>query len=182
MSGITISEFVDKERECGLRLGPFERFHLLNKSHVPERVRRYLLLAKEHPHLVGMPQQGFTGMVTGPGGVNTAAFGAINTSLAELNMLGATQAIINQYCAIPPTDIYPGKVYELKMFGTYGNTGTPTMIFTPRWGTSTTPATNVTLGANAAWTSITGTSGAAVPHRVRVRDPHGTAWCDGRVG
>lgn len=155
----TISELVDKERECGLFLGPFERFHLINQPHVPERVRRYLVLAKEHPHLVGMPQQGFTGLVTGPGGVNTAPFAAINTSLAELNMLGATQAIINQYCAIPPTDIFPGKEYILKMSGTYGNTGTPTMIFTPRWGSSTTPGTNITLGANAAWTSITGTTG-----------------------
>lgn len=159
MSALTVSELVDKERSWGMQLGPFERFYLLNQPHVPERVRRYLELARRYPHLVGMPQQGFTGMITGPGGVNTAAFAAINTSLAELNMIGATQAIINQYCAIPPTDIYPGKEYELRMSGTYGNTATPTMIFTPRWGSSTTPATNISLGANAAWTSITGTTG-----------------------
>src|SRR5205807_1327490 len=43
--------------------------------------------------------------------------------------------------------------------GTYSNTSTPTIIWTPRWGTSTTPATNVSLGASGTWTTITATSG-----------------------
>lgn len=155
MSQFTIEELVDKERAAGVQLGPFHRWWLL-EHRCPERVRRYLELARQYPHLVAA-RQGFGSLDLND--VNTAAFAAINTSAAELNMIGATQAIINQYCAIPANDARAGKVYELRMGGVYGNTATPTMIFTPRWGTSTTPATNVSLGANAAWTSITGTTG-----------------------
>lgn len=156
MRGLTtIEELVDKEHAAGVQFGPFHR-HWLIQHGAPERVRRYLELAQQHPHLVGA-RQGFASMDTND--VNTAAFAAINTSAAELNMLGATQAIINQFCAIPPNDARAGKVYQLEMGGVYGNTGTPTMIFTPRWGSSTTPATNISLGANGAWTSITGTTG-----------------------
>jgi hypothetical protein len=161
---LTVEEIIDQEREDGMRFGPFERWWLTSRAHVPERVRRNLELAARFPHLVGMPEQSFSGGVQGFAGVATAAFGAINTSNAELNMLGATQAIINKYCAIAPADVFPGKVYELRMSGVYGNTGTPTMIFTPRWGSSTTPGTNVSLGANSAWTSITGTT--ALPYRI----------------
>lgn len=145
---------VERELAAGFPFGPFHRQWLLERA--PEKVRRNLELARQHPNFVGT-RQGFNALdINDP---NTAAFGAINTSLAELNMLGATQAIINQFCAIPANDARAGKMYELKMAGTYGNTGTPTMIFTPRWGTSTTPGTNITLGANGAWTSITGTTG-----------------------
>ncbi len=155
---MNVSELVEREHELGLRLGPFERQWLLNRPGVPESIRRNLILAKKYPHLVAA-RQGFASMDTND--VNTAAFGAQNTSNSELNMIGATQGLINQYCAIPANDARAGKVYRLSMGGTYGNTGTPTMIFTPRWGTSTTPSTNVSLGANSAWTSITGTSGLA---------------------
>jgi hypothetical protein len=158
---VTIEELVDKEHAAGVQFGPFHR-HWLIQNGASERVRRYLELAQKHPHLVGMARQGFASLDTND--VNSADFAAINTSLAELNMLGATQAIINQYCAIPANDARAGKVYQLEMGGKYGNTGTPTMIFTPRWGSSTTPATNVTLGANAAWTSITGTT--ALPYYI----------------
>jgi hypothetical protein len=151
-------ELIDRERAAGVAFGPFHRRWLLDRPGLPESIRRNLVLAQRYPHLVAA-RQGLSTMDTND--VNTAAFAAINTSLAELNMIGATQAIMNQFCAIPPNDARPGKVYELTMGGTYGNVSatTPTMIFTPRWGTSTTPATNITLGANAAWTSITGTTG-----------------------
>jgi hypothetical protein len=161
MSLFAIEELVDKEHAAGIRLGPFERYWLL-EHRCPERVRRYLELAREHPHLVGMPRQGFAGMDIND--VNTAAFSARNTSASELNILGATinsvceQAIINQYCAIPANDARAGKVYKLEAGGVYGNTGTPTIIFTPRWGSSTTVATNITLGASGTFTTITGTT------------------------
>lgn len=168
---LTISEIIDHEIDAGVPFGPFHQHWLRQRA--PDRVRRYLELGRQHPEVVGV-NQGFMAANGGLGCVATAAFGARNTSLAELNMLqdgvagvsaATTQAIINQFCAIPANDAYAGKVYEVKLGGTYGNTGTPTMIFTPRWGSSTTPATNVTLGASPAWTSITGTS--ALPYYIQ---------------
>jgi hypothetical protein len=146
---------VQKEHAAGVHFGPFHR-HWLMEHRAPERVRRYLEWAHDHPHLVAA-RQGFASQDVND--VNTAAFAAINTSASELNMIGATQAIINQFCAIAPNDARAGKVYQVELGGVYGNTGTPTVIFTPRWGNSTTPATNVSLGANAAFTTITGTTG-----------------------
>lgn len=168
-------ELIERERAAGVPLGPFHQQWLLD-NRAPERVRRYIELGRKYPHLQ-MARQGFNSMDTND--VNTAAFGAINTSAAELNMLGATQAIINQYCAIPANDARSGKVYRIEMGGTYGNTGTPTMVFTPRWGSSTTPGTNISLGPNAAWTSITGTT--ALPYyicftvTIRANPPGATA-------
>lgn len=156
-------EIIDREQAAGVPFGPFHRQWLLERS--PEKVRRYLELAKTSK-IVGA-RQGFASMDTND--VNTAAFAAINTSTAELNMIGATQAIINQFCSIPPNDPRAGKIYQLEMGGVYGNTGTPTMIFTPRWGCSTTPATNITLGASATWTSITGTT--ALPYYIVLTVP-----------
>jgi hypothetical protein len=56
--------------------------------------------------------------------------------------------MVNQYCAIAPNDARAGKLYRMVGSGTYGTTGTPTLIWTPRWGSSTTIGTNVTLGAS----------------------------------
>lgn len=182
-SQFSIADLIDKERAAGLHFGPWHRHWLVSKA--PERARRYLELSRKHPQIV-MARQGFGSMDIND--VNTAAFGAINTSLAELNMIGATQAIINQYCAIPANDARAGKVYQLEMGGVYGNTATPTIIFTPRWGTSTTPATNITLGASGTFTTITGTT--ALPYyikftfAIRTSPPGatlGTGWGNGVV-
>ncbi len=151
----SLAEAVEQEQAAGFALGAFHRQWLI-QNRAPEIVRRNLELGRQHPHLQ-MARQGF-GSFDG-NDPSTAAFSAINTSASELNMLGATQAIINQFCAIPPNDARAGKTYRIQLNGTYGNTGTPTMVFTPRWGTSTTPGTNVSLGPNTAWTSITGTTG-----------------------
>lgn len=153
-------ESVELEQEAGFAFGTFHQHWLRQRA--PESVKRYLELGRQHPHLKMMPRQGL-GAFDGNDPA-TAAFAAINTSAAELHMLGATQAIINQFCAISANDARAGKTYLVKMNGVYGNTGTPTMIFTPRWGSSTTPGTNITLGANAAWTSITGTT--ALPYLI----------------
>lgn len=152
----SVSDIIEREIACGQPFGPFHRLWLLDRA--PEKVRRNLELARRYPHLVGA-RQGFASADINDGA--TAAFGAINTSASELNMLGATQGIINQYCAIPANDARAGKMYQVNLGGIYGNTGTPTMIFTPRWGSSTTPGTNVTLGASPTWTSITGTTALA---------------------
>jgi hypothetical protein len=161
----SVDEVIDRELAAGIPFGPFHQWWLMERA--PEKVKRNLELARLHPELVGA-RQGFQSMDINDG--VTAAFSARNTSASELNMLGDTinsacpQAIINQYCAIPANDARAGKVYELKLGGVYGNTGTPTVIFTPRWGSSTTPATNISLGANAAYTTISGTT--ALPYYI----------------
>ena len=154
---LTPEDIIEREIAAGVPFGPFHRHWLLDRA--PEKVRRNLELARLHPG-IQMARQGFASLDVNDG--VTAAFAAINTSNAELNMLGATQAIINQYCAIPANDARAGKMYEVQMGGVYGNTGTPTLIITPRWGTSTTPATNVTLGASATFPTITGST--ALPY------------------
>lgn len=157
-------ELIDQERDCGIFFGPFHRQWLLERA--PEKVRRYLAMAPGS-QIMGA-RQGFASMDVND--ANTAAFTARNTSAAELNMIGADaagttpQAMLNQYTAIPANDARAGKVYRLNMGGRYGNTATPTVIFTPRWGNSPTVATNITLGASGTFTTITGTT--ALPYLV----------------
>jgi len=155
-----VEEIVDRERANGLMLGPWERWWLINRN-APESVRRNLELAARRPGLQ-MARQGFASMDVND--VNTAAFTARNNSASELNVLGDSanavcpQAIINQFCAIPANDAKAGKVYQLEAGGIYSNTGTPTIIWTPRWGSSTTVATNISLGASGTFTTITSTT------------------------
>jgi hypothetical protein len=155
-----VEEIIDRERAAGITLGPWERWWLL-EHHAPESVRRYIELARQYPHLQ-MARQGFASMDTND--VNTAPFNARNTSATELNIIGADingttpQAMINQYCAIPANDARAGKVYQVEAGGIYSNTGTPTIIWTPRWGSSTTVATNIPLGASGTLTTITATT------------------------
>jgi len=151
---LTVEDLIEREAAAGMPFGPFHRHWLLECA--PEKVRRNLELARKHPQLLGMPRQGFQAMDLND--VNTAAFAAINTTVAETNIVGSTQALINQFCAIPANDARAGKVYKVMFGGQYGNTGTPTVIWTPRWGSSTTPATNVSLGASPTITTITGVS------------------------
>jgi hypothetical protein len=157
----TIDELIDIEREFGGQtFGAWER-HWLLSTKAPERVRHHLRLAKENPGLM-MARQGFASMDIND--VNTAAFNARNTSASELNIIGVDingtcpQAVINQFMAIPANDARAGKVYEVKAGGIYSNTSTPTILFTPRWGSSPTVATNITLGASGTFTTITATT------------------------
>jgi hypothetical protein len=154
---MTIEELVQKEHEAGVQFGPFHRQWLMQRA--PKTVRRDLEMAARFPNLVAA-RQGFASMDVND--ANTAAFGAVASTAAEANIVGATQGLINQFCAIPANDARAGKVYEVRFGGIYSNTGTPTMIWTPRWGNSTTVATNVTLGASPTVTTITGTTNLAV--------------------
>lgn len=153
-------EIIDRERANGIMLGPWERWWLL-EHRAPEKVRRNLELAARRPEFVGT-RQGFAGMDIND--VNTAAFNARNTSASELNIIGVDingtcpQAVINQYMAIPANDARAGKVYQVEAGGIYSNTSTPTILFTPRWGSSPTVATNITLGASGTFTTITATT------------------------
>lgn len=158
-STVTIADLVEREIAAGMEFGPYHRHWLLERA--PEKVRRNLELARQRRQFYA-GRQGFSTMDIND--VNTGAFTARNTSASELNIIGDTangaapQAMINQYCAIAANDAKAGKSYRVTFGGTYGNTGTPTLIWTPRWGSSTTVGTNVTLGASATVTTITGVS------------------------
>jgi hypothetical protein len=111
-----------------------------------------------------MPSQTFSGITTWVPPL--ADFNARNTFTTEVNLIGDTissappQAMINQFCAIPANDAVPGRMYHLTFAGVYGTTGTPTIIFTPRWGNSATIGTNISLGASQTWTTASGVSAA----------------------
>lgn len=158
MHTVSTTEIIEREQAAGWAFGPFHRAWLYERA--PEKVLRYLDLARTS-NVVAV-RQGFASMDTND--VNTADFNARNTSASELNILGADangttpQAMINQYCAIAPNDARAGKVYRVTAGGVYGTTGTPTIIWTPRWGSSTTVATNVSLGVSSTYTTASGVS------------------------
>lgn len=154
----TLDDIVERERAAGNHLGPFEREWTV-KNAAPSRVKELLRLAAERPHI-----QGARGSVTGGmdslAGFPTAAFTARNTTTSEMNILGDTAngappaAQIQQFCAIPANDPRPGVAYEVMWGGSYGITATPTVIFTPRWGSSVTIGTNVSLGVSPTMTTV----------------------------
>lgn len=53
---------------------------------------------------------------------------------------------------IAALDPKPGKAYLLRAGGIISTTGTPTIVFNPTFGQSTTPGSNVALGATTTWT------------------------------
>lgn len=166
----SLEEMVERERAAGFVLGAFER-HWLIQNRAPESVRRALELARKHPDWV-MTRQGFGAFdINDP---NTSSFTARSTSNTEMSLLGSdangapTQAYVNQFCAIPANDARAGKVYELDFGGIYSTTGTPTLTFTPRWGSSTTIGTNVTFGASPAVTTANNSSNVMFYGKLRV--------------
>ncbi len=62
---------------------------------------------------------------------------------------------------IPAFDLRPGKAYTLRAGGIVSTTGTPTLIFTPTFGQSTTPGSNLSLGGST--TTALGSALASVP-------------------
>ena len=71
MDTLTVADMIDLEQAAGQQFGPFHQRWLLERA--PKKVRRYLSLAREHPHLYGA-RQGFQSMDIND--VNTAAFNA----------------------------------------------------------------------------------------------------------
>ena len=63
-----------------------------------------------------------------------ASFTPVANSASETNLW--TPAI---WTPIPANDMRAGKIYKLSFGGIISTTGTPTIIFTPRCGQSTTP-------------------------------------------
>jgi hypothetical protein len=148
---LRLEDIVERERSVGIRGGVFEREWL--RKHRP-------FSSPLHKAFHRMPQTSFTGIPDNLAGFPTAAFAARNTSAAELSMLGDTAngappaAMIQQFCALSPNDARAGKSYEVMFGASYGITGTPTIIFTPRWGSSTTIGTNVSLGVSPTMTTV----------------------------
>lgn len=140
-SPYSLEELVDKEHEAGKQFGPMHRQWLLNQPRVPERIRKNLTLAKLYPNVVGT-RQGFSGMDVND--FPPTNFTAVTTSSTETNLW--TPAI---WTPIPANDMRAGKVYKVSFGGIFSTNSTAsTSIWTPRAGQSSTPATNVTLGAS----------------------------------
>jgi hypothetical protein len=131
----------EREQANGVRFGPFHRAMLLERA--PEKVRRLLELAALRPDLVGMPEALFTGpegQASGP----PSSFTAVSASATEGNLW--TPAI---WTPIPANSMMAGKIYKVSYGGIFTTTATQgTLTFTPRLGQSSTPASNVTLGAS----------------------------------
>jgi hypothetical protein len=95
------------------------------------------------------PQGLVNTMVGSQGGIQTAGITTVNTTAAEA---------VLQSMPLPANDAIPGAVYKMVGWGTYGDTGTPTLAFGSRLGgaggtsLSTIPATILGSGVSAlAW-------------------------------
>lgn len=73
-----------------------------------------------------------------------SSFTAYNTSTTKTNLW--TPAI---WTPILASDMKAGKMYRVNAGGTITTTATPTIIFDMMFGTSATPASNITFGASA---------------------------------
>ena len=102
-----------------------------------------------------MSRQGFMGMDVND--FPPASFTAVSNTTSETNLW--TPAI---WTPIAANDMRAGKAYKVSFGGTMGtSSAAPTAIFTARVGQSSTPASNVSLGAT---TAVTMTASlAAVP-------------------
>jgi len=166
METLSKTDVIDLEKASGFEFGPFYKEWLMMRA--PEKVTRWIEKERERVRL------GYAPIVATRQGLMAAdindplmAAGTIvsrNNSVSEINLLGDSangtcpQAIINQFCAISPNDARAGKMYVMKFGGIHSTTGTPTLILTPRWGTSTTVATNVSLGVSQTLTTGSGVS------------------------
>lgn len=144
----SLDELVDKERESGLICGPFERRLLVDRA--PERARRYLEKALLFPEIVNMPVSPFTGPGEGVSVANPSSFGQVASTNVETNIW--TPAI---WTPIPANTMYAGKAFKVSFGGIFSTSSSaPTSTWTPRCGQSSTPASNVTLGATTGTTMI----------------------------
>lgn len=73
----------------------------------------------------------------------SAAAGTVANTTTRTNLW--TPAVLTPVAAFDPK---PGKAYKLMCGGNISTTATPTIIFTPTWGQSVTPGSNISLGAS----------------------------------
>lgn len=98
-----------------------------------------------------MSRQTFTG--TDIADFSPASHTAVASSTSETNLWSPSL-----WSPIAAFDPKPGKAYMLRCGGIISNTATPTIIFTPRYGQSATPASNLALGASVTVTTASGLS------------------------
>lgn len=129
---------IEREIAAGVEFGPFHRQWLLERA--PEKVRRNLRLAAEHPELVGARTTFAGGDILDAPPANLRA--AINTTTTETNLWDPAL-----WALIPAFDIKPGKVYRVEFGGVMGTTATPAISFRARCGTNNSaPPTGTDLG------------------------------------
>lgn len=133
-----VDEIIERERSCGVLYGPGWQYKYLLRA--PERVRQHVALGRLGPY------NAREAVDTPWWDCNPASFTAV-TSASATNLW--TVAI---WTPIPANDAIPGKNYKIAFGGIYSNrtVSTPASTWTPRWGQSSTPASNTTLGASAA--------------------------------
>lgn len=137
----TIDEIIERERACGVLFGPYWRAKYMERA--PERVRLQALLAAQRPMIRGarfdMDTPVDLAMMPASASPVTAAADTICWDPSI-------------WSEIAPNDAEPGSAYQLCFGGIYSNrtTTTPSSIWTPWWGQSNTPGSNVTLGASGA--------------------------------
>ena len=143
---LTVEDLIERELDAGVTLGPFHRQWLLERA--PWQVRRNLASAAQR-RAVYAARQGFASMDVRD--FPPVSFTAIASTVTETNLWVAAD-----WTPIAADEVKAGKVYKVSFGGIISNTGTPTVIFTPRYGQSATPASNVTLGASPTVTTVTG--------------------------
>jgi hypothetical protein len=154
---LSVSDLVERELSHGIQFGPYHREWLLARA--PESVRRQLALGLAYPGLIAGTA---TADVQMQWPNTSASFGAINTTTTETNVIGTVATSAAQFAGIAATDPFPGKRYQVAFGGIISNTGTPTVIWTPRWGQSDTATSNTTLGASPTITTVASLSNHAV--------------------
>ena len=132
---LTPEDIARKEMAAG-HFGPFCQQLWLARAprHVKEGLKRKLPLYAS--------RQGFEGMDVND--FPPASFTAVTANATETNLW--TPAI---WTPIPANDMRSGKIYKVSFGGVFTSTSTPGLLtWTPRCGQSSTPATNISLGAS----------------------------------
>lgn len=131
---------IELEEAAGIDFGPFHREFMLREA--PEKVQRILdEMARGADVGLLASRQGFASMDVGdfPSASLRAAIASTNveTQLWDPAVLGL----------LPAGVIIGGRAWRCSFGGIMGTTATPTILFTARVGTSSTPASNTSLGA-----------------------------------
>ncbi|GEM_PF-1781117 len=150
-AGITLDDLIEREQQF-VPFGPFWRSKYLEKA--PESVKQHFRMAKKYPHIMG-GRQGYDSMDVND--CPPASFTAVTASATETNLW--TPAI---WTPIPANDMRAGKLYKVCFGGIFTSTATQGVLtWTPRFGQSSTPASNITLGASNATAPAASLTGSA---------------------
>jgi hypothetical protein len=131
-------EIIEHEQAGGQRLGPFHTRYLLETA--PHNIKQMLRLGRQKPLLIA----GSGDFVNPLNQFPVASLrAAINTTTTETNLWDP-----NVFCFIGANTMRAGMRWVLHFGGVMGTTGTPTVVWTARFGTNNAvPPTGTTLGA-----------------------------------